>query len=150
MAMQWPPFIRVTGRAMNSVIMYIEDKEGLTGEGRICRVTFSKTSKTIYYAGKEFQSLKGSGYKANYFDVNSGIEYWVSKPRKDGNDTLYPGVVQIDEDVREEYWVNIRNKPEMKDEMFYRCKGKYSRKTPHPELNVKGNSRNGGSRSKQR
>ncbi len=135
---------------MQSEIMYIEDKEGLTGNGKICRVTFSKTGKTIYYDGKEFQSLKGSGYKSNYFEVNSGVEYWISRPRKDGNDTLYPGIVQIDNNVREEYWVNIRNKPELKNNHTYSCNGKYSRKTPHPELNVKGNSRNGGSRGSQR
>ena len=44
----------------NSQIMYIEFKgDGVVGPGRIGRVTFSKTGKTIYYCGKQFQSLKG-------------------------------------------------------------------------------------------
>ena len=55
-------------RLSRSKIMYIEDKsEGLEGAARIGRVYFSKTGKTLYYRGMKFQSLKGSGFKANYF-----------------------------------------------------------------------------------
>jgi hypothetical protein len=93
--------------------MYIESKAGgLVGPARIGRVTFSKTGATIYYRGKEFQSLKDSGFKANYFDVATREEYWISGPRKDGQDALYVTNIQpeIDEDVREEYW-NWRRKP---------------------------------------
>lgn len=64
-----------------SRIMYIERKAGsLTGTARIGRVTYSKTLKTLYYRGLEFRSLKG-GYKANYGEVASGEEYWISGPR---------------------------------------------------------------------
>ncbi|WP_263081310.1 1-deoxy-D-xylulose-5-phosphate synthase [Endozoicomonas sp. Mp262] len=89
-----------------SRIMYIEDKsEGLEGDARIGRVYSSKSGKTLYYRGKKFQSLKGSGFKANYFDVESGHHYWISGPRKDQNDRLYGGNkgVEIDKDVYEEY-----------------------------------------------
>ena len=40
--------------------------------------------------------------------------YWISGPRKDGQDRLYPQStqpVEIDEDVREEYWRTIRGVP---------------------------------------
>ncbi len=127
--------------------MFIEDKEGITGDGRICRVSFSKTGKTLYYGELVFQSLKGSGYKANYFEVESGLEYWISNPRKDGNDLLYPGTVAIDENAREEYWLEIRGMPENVKSSSYRCSGKYSRRQPHAELNVHGNVRNGGNRA---
>lgn len=71
-------------------IMYIEYKgDELTGPARIGRVTFSKTGSTIYYGGKSFQSLKGSGFKANYYDVETGEKYWISGPRRDGTDALY-------------------------------------------------------------
>jgi hypothetical protein len=94
--------------------MYIEDKsEGLTGPARIGRVTYSKTGATIYYRGKEFRSLKGSGFsKANYYEVDSGDEYWISGPRRDGQDGLYKTKIrpEIDEDVRREYWSEIRRK----------------------------------------
>ncbi len=132
---------------MTEKLVYMEDKQGLTGQGRIVRVRLSKTGKTLYYAGMEFQSLKGSGYKSNYFEVNSGIEYWISSPKKEGNDTLYPGIVEIDENAMEEYWLVIREESENVKKSSYRCNGKYSRKKPHPELNVKGNSKNGGSRT---
>ena len=134
---------------MNTRIMYIEDKEGLTGEGRIVRVRLSKTGKTIYYGELEFQSLKGAGYKSNYYEVESGIEYWISNPKKGGEDTLYPGTVQIDTDAQEEYWLEIRNKPENVNQTSYRCSGKYSSRKPHAELNVHGNTRNGGNRAKK-
>ena len=66
-------------------IMYIECKAGeLTGPARIGRVTYSKTGSSIYYGGKSFQSLKGKGFKANYFEVESGDEYWISGPRRGG------------------------------------------------------------------
>ena len=86
--------------------MYIECKsEGLEGPAVIGRVYFSKSGKTIYYKGLKFQSLKGAGFKANYFDINTGDQYWISGPNKDQNDRLYGGNrgVQIDEDVRSEY-----------------------------------------------
>jgi hypothetical protein len=91
--------------------MYIESKSlGLTGSARIGRVTFSKSGATLYYHGKSFQSLKGNGFKANYFDVETGEHYWISGPRRDGQDGLYPTSVtpEIDDDVREEYLCEIR------------------------------------------
>ncbi len=113
--------------------MYIEAKPGITGPGRIGRVRFSKTGKTIYYGDQEFQSLKGAGYKANFFDVETTEYYWISNCRKDGQDTLYPGIVEIDVDVREEYWRTIRQRPDLVDESSFRSEGKYSKRRPQPE-----------------
>lgn len=99
---------------MQTRIMYIERKaDGLTGPARIGRVSFSKTGRTLYYAGRSFQSLKGAGFKSNYYDVESGEEYWISGPRRDGLDRLYGErvPVEIDEDVRAEYWREIRRRP---------------------------------------
>jgi hypothetical protein len=104
---------------MKSRIMYIECKSGgLTGPGRIGRVTFSKTGKTIYYQGRTFQSLKGAGFKSNFYDVLTGEEYWISGPRKDGADRLYGerDGVDIDPDVRLEYWRDIRGMPERRND----------------------------------
>ena len=102
-----------------SRIMYIEYKgDGLVGPARIGRVTYSKTGSTLYYKGKAFQSLKGLGFKANYFDVETQEQYWISGPRKDGTDALYAtnDPTEIDEDVREEYWTRIREKPKLKSQ----------------------------------
>ena len=108
-------------------IMYIEDKSGgMVGPARIGRVTYSKTGKSLTYRGREFGSLKGTGFKANYGD-ESGAQYWISGCKKDGLDSLYANVIEIDEDVREEYWVKIRNKPELKGRRSFKCLGKYSK-----------------------
>lgn len=95
---------------MKSRIMYIEYKgiDGISGPARIGRVTFSKSGRTIYYGGKQFQRLRGRGFKSNYFDINTGEEYWISGPKKNGTDRLYGGTTGIDDDVREEYWTHIR------------------------------------------
>jgi hypothetical protein len=90
---------------------------GLHGSARIGRVTFSRTGATLRYRGKSFQSLKGSGFKANYYCVETGEHYWISGPRRDGTDRLYKSdwPVEIDEDVRAEYWTEIRKRPELMD-----------------------------------
>ncbi|MCY4335292.1 MAG: 1-deoxy-D-xylulose-5-phosphate synthase [Litoreibacter sp.] len=98
-------------RLSRSRIMYIECKsEGLEGDAVIGRVYFSKSGKTLYYKGLRFQGLKGAGYKANYFETESGDFYWISGPRKDQNDRLYGGNrgVAVDEDVRDEYYSLMR------------------------------------------
>ena len=95
-------------------IMYLECKAGsLTGEARIGRVTFSKTGRTLYYRGLTFQSLKGAGFKSNYYCVETGDDYWISGPKRRGGDRMYGSVqpVEIDEDVRVEYWREIRLQP---------------------------------------
>ncbi len=92
-------------------IMYIENKSGsLKGSARIGRVSYSKTGKSISYEERTFQSLKGSGFKSNYFDVETGEHYWISGPRKDGRDALHATHARpfVDEDVQDEYFLKIR------------------------------------------
>lgn len=103
-------------------IMYIEDKSaGLEGPGRIGRVRFSRTGRSIYYGGRTFQRLGGQGFKANYFDVETGAEFWISGCKRRGGDRLYGrGIVEIDEDVREEYWVGIRGMGECRERRVVR------------------------------
>jgi hypothetical protein len=101
---------------MKSRIMYIERKAGgVEGSARIGRVTFSKTMRTMYYDGKEFLKVK-DGFKHNCVEFETGEEYWISGCKINGNDTLYGGnkPIDIDDDVREEYWFAIRKRPELK------------------------------------
>ncbi len=108
-------------------IMYIENKGGgfeerwglqipsggeLTGTGRIGRVTFSKTRKSLYYGGKSFH--RAEGFKSNYVCEETGESYWISGPKKRGGDALYATNIptEIDEDVRNEYWTEIRKQPD--------------------------------------
>lgn len=96
-------------------IMYVEDKsKGLNGPAWIGRVTFSKSGQSLAYRGRTLQKLAGRGFKANYFDVETGEHFWISGPKKDGGDRLYPQStvpVEVDEDVADEYWATIRGKP---------------------------------------
>ena len=94
-------------------IMYIEDKSGgLEGLARIGRVTFSKSRQSLTYAGRELMRTKG-GYKYNHFDSATLAHFWISGPKKRGGDRLYGiGRVDIDDDVRAEYWTHIRSQPE--------------------------------------
>jgi hypothetical protein len=106
--------------------MYIEHKgEGIVGPARIGLVTFSKSGKSIHYAGKTFETLKGAGFKSNYVDVETGEEYWISGCRKDGRDALYATEVTIDDNAREEYWLEIRKQPENKDISTFTAVSKY-------------------------
>jgi len=93
--------------------MYIETRrpDGRIQSARIGRVSFSKTGKTIYYRGRSFQRIG----RAEYLDSESGGHYWISGPRKDGNDrgANRSGSVpiEIDADVQREYWTEIRDEP---------------------------------------
>lgn len=95
-------------------IMYVENKgggeNGLDGAGRICWVEMSRSRGGYYFDGKLLHKTRG--YKYNCVDKETGEHYWVSGPKKNGEDKLYGGVVEIDEDAREEYWLKIRNRPE--------------------------------------
>jgi hypothetical protein len=106
-------------------IMYIEYKgEDVTGPARIGRVTFSKTERSLYYRGRTFHKTGGAFGKANYIS-ETGEEYWISGCKKNGRDRLYSGTIEIDDDVREEYWRDIRKMPEMLEKRRIRATGKY-------------------------
>ncbi len=94
--------------------MYIEFKgdDGIVGDARIGRVTILNNGKSLQYGTQKFRSLRGSGFKSNYYDVETREHYWISGCHKDGRDALYRNRVEIDEDVLEEYWTEIRNQPE--------------------------------------
>ncbi|HMM80371.1 MAG TPA: hypothetical protein PKC65_10150 [Pyrinomonadaceae bacterium] len=97
-------------------VMWIEHKvgAGLSGPARIGWVSVSDKGKRLDYGDQSFRTLRGSGFKSNYYDIETHDKYWISGCRKDGRDALYGTTVEIDEDALEEYWVNIRNQPENK------------------------------------
>lgn len=73
---------------MRTEIKYLELKSGFSDNGNawIGLVSFSKSGKTIYFDGKAFQSLGGMEISGNYFDLESGNEYWISGVKKDMSD----------------------------------------------------------------
>jgi hypothetical protein len=109
--------------------MYIERGGGLAGPGRIGRVAFSKSGRTVFYRGRSLASLNGSGYKTTHFDEATLEQYWVSGPRKDGQDTLTPGLVEIDDDVQHEYWSAIRGLPENSSKRCFRSLGRHAKRS---------------------
>ncbi|MEM9998810.1 MAG: hypothetical protein AAF809_13995 [Bacteroidota bacterium] len=94
-------------RGQASRIVYIELKTGYNGDGPACigRVTFSKSGRSLYYQGRRFERIKGGGAAGNYYEVESGDEYWISGIKQDGRDRHCAGAgkVHVDEDVRDEY-----------------------------------------------
>jgi hypothetical protein len=87
-------------------VMYVENKDGLIdgAQGRIGWVSFSRTGQTVYYRGRTLQ--KGSGSSGNFFDVESGEEYWVSGVKQRGSNA-HPAErsvgIQVDPDALDEY-----------------------------------------------
>ena len=98
--------------------MYVEARrpDARLRLARIARVRFSKSGRSIYLDGREFLGV-GRG---EYIDTETRETYWFSGPRKDGNDRggnqsgSFP--IEIDEDVRREYWTDIRGLPDRADE----------------------------------
>jgi len=106
-------------------VMWIEDKSsGLAGPARIGWVEVKNRGKKLIYNDKIFLSLRGGGFKANFYDTATRDEYWISGCRRDGRDALYNTNVEIDSDAVEEYWVRIRNYPEKVGTRKFRAKGK--------------------------
>jgi hypothetical protein len=92
-------------------IEYKGDNKGIVGPARIGWVNVREKGKRLDYGQRRFRTLRGAGFKSNYYDVDTGEHYWISGCRKDGRDALYSTDVEIDDDARDEYWVKIRKKP---------------------------------------
>lgn len=94
-------------------VMYVENKSGLIDglNARIGWVSFSKTGRTIYYRGRSLRIGKGIG--GNFFDIESGEEYWISGVKGRGSNT-HPGErnvqVEVDPDALEAYR-SLRSQP---------------------------------------
>ncbi len=74
---------------MRTELKYIELKSGFSDKGTawIGLVSFSKSGKTVYFNGKGFQSLGGTGVEGgNYYEIGTGNEYWISGVKKNMSD----------------------------------------------------------------
>ena len=96
---------------MRTELKYIELKSGFSDNGSawIGLVSFSKSGKTIYFDGKAFQSLNGMGISGNYFDLESGDEYWISGVKKDMSDRhkFGGGKIYVEKRILSEYLQTI-------------------------------------------
>jgi hypothetical protein len=99
-------------RGENRRLMYVENKNGQIdgADARIGWVSFSKSGRSVNYRGLLLSIIKGGGVSGNYFDNESGDEYWVSGIKLSGSNT-HPGrpvSLVIDEDAVEAY-TSLRN-----------------------------------------
>ena len=96
---------------MRTELKYIELKSGFSDNGNawIGLASFSKSGKTIYFNGKAFQSLDGTGISGNYFDLESGDEYWISGVKKDMSDRhkFGGGKILVEKRILTEYLQTI-------------------------------------------
>ncbi|NOS75005.1 MAG: hypothetical protein HOP36_10835 [Methyloglobulus sp.] len=87
-------------------VLYIENKDGdIDGvEGCIGWVTFSQSGKTVYYRGRTLKKAM-RGIRGNFYDENTGEEYWISgiKIRGSNQHWAEPVNVRIDSDALDEY-----------------------------------------------
>ena len=100
-------------------IKYIELKTGFNDDGPawIGNVKESKSGRTSYFNNHAFQRY--NGISGNYYDVESGEEYWISGVKKDGSNRHWAGKgkIVIDRKVVEEY-LKITGKTDL-DERLY-------------------------------
>jgi hypothetical protein len=93
-------------------LMYVENKNGYIDgvSARIGWVTFSKSGLSVYYRGRTLLRAKGGGLSGNFFDEETGHEYWVSGVKVRGSNThsAESTSVEVDEDAREAY-VQLRS-----------------------------------------
>lgn len=70
---------------MTGELKYIELKSGYSDDGPawIGYVRSSKSGRTVYFNDRAYQPLRGG--RGNYFDVESGEEYWISGIKKRGS-----------------------------------------------------------------
>ncbi len=86
-------------------LLYVELKSGQNdcGPAWIGYATLSKSGVTVYFNGRALK--RGGGVSGNHSCIETGDEYWVSGPRKDGRDRHWAGsgVVRVDERALPEY-----------------------------------------------
>jgi len=86
--------------------MFVQLKTGHDidkGPAWISVVAFNRTWKTAYWHGKTLQRWPGM-FDANFFDVETHEEYWISGPHRDGGDTRYGNIEPtVDEDAQAAY-----------------------------------------------
>jgi hypothetical protein len=94
--------------------MYVQLKTGYDtdrGPSWIAWVRFTKTWKTAYFHGRTLRRWPGMS-DANFYDVETEEDFWVSGPKRDRSDGRYgPAMPEIDDDAREAYEAFLRGDP---------------------------------------
>ncbi|MCX4862839.1 hypothetical protein OHU11_06990 [Streptomyces sp. NBC_00257] len=95
-------------------LMFVQLKTGYNtdrGPSWIGWVDFSKTWSTGYFHGRTLRRAGGMS-DANFYDVQTDEEFWVSGPKRDRTDTRYgPSAPEIDPEAVETYHAFLEGAP---------------------------------------
>lgn len=86
-------------------VMFVQLKTGYDtdqGPAWISIVRFNRSWKTARWHGRTLRRFQLND--ANFYDVDSGEEYWLSGPHRDRRDTRYSSIrPTVDPEAREAY-----------------------------------------------
>jgi hypothetical protein len=95
-------------------VMFLQLKTGFNtdkGPAWISSVRFTRSWRTAYWRGRTLRRFPGL-FDANFYDVETGEEFWLSGPHRDRSDVRYSGIrPEVDQDVREVYEAFLRGSP---------------------------------------
>ncbi len=86
-------------------LIYIEQCSGYNHDGPawISIIEFSRTGSTAYFNGISLK--KSAGIVGNFFDIETGDEFWISGVKKNSQDRHWTGngIVLVDRDAETDY-----------------------------------------------
>lgn len=95
-------------------VMFVQLKTGHgldNGPAWISVVSFNRTWKTARWHGRTLRRSSGM-FDANFFDVETDEEYWISGPHRDRRDTRYSSITPtVDDQAREAYQAFLAGAP---------------------------------------
>jgi hypothetical protein len=95
-------------------IMFVQLKTGHdtdAGPAWISVVALNRTWKTARWHGKTLRRSPGL-FDANFYDVETHEQYWLSGPHRDQRDTRYTSIrPTLDDDARESYEAFLNGAP---------------------------------------
>ncbi len=76
-------------------LTYIEECSGYNHDGPawISNIEFSRTGSSAYFNGMSLK--KSAGVVGNFFDIETGDEYWISGVKKSSKDRHWAGTGKI-------------------------------------------------------
>jgi hypothetical protein len=110
--------LRLYSSDMPERIMYLQLKTGHNtdrGPAWSARVRFTRIWRTAYVHGRTLARVTGTAganFDSNFYDVDTGEEFWMSGPKRDRTDGRYSRQQpQVDDDARDAYEAFVTGSP---------------------------------------
>lgn len=117
--------------------MYIEHKtdQNDRGEAWIGLVEFSKSGQTVYFNGTAYKKLKSGGTFGNFYNLETGDEFWISGIKKNGQDRHWAGSgkIKIEQTIFDEY-LNMVDFTELSEQDYELVDVKRTNKSKFQEI----------------